>query len=434
VRKDLFRWLSAMTALGLLASTVVGCSPKGPAGGVAKAEELKSDRPRLEAPSVGEAQVPGLVDGNSEFALDLYRVLFASDKNLFYSPYSISLALAMTYAGAKGETEREMAEVLHFAMGQDSLHQAFNALDQALASRGQQVKEDDQRFRLHIANALWGQQGFAFLASFLDTLAGNYGAGMRLVDFQSSPENARHTINQWVEDQTEDKIKDVLPPGSIDALTRLVLSNAIYFNASWMHPFEKRATKDGAFHLLDGSTVTVPMMQQGERLGYADGANYQAVELPYVGGELSMVVLLPAEGTFGDFARQLDAAQLDAIFSDITQMRVNLTMPKFEYEAGFELKGALQRLGMKSAFDTAADFSGMTGRPELFISDVYHKAFVKVDEEGTEAAAATAVVMKLTAAPAVPVEIKVDRSFIFLIRDVETGAIVFLGHVVNPAA
>jgi serpin B len=176
------------------------------------------------------------------------------------------------------------------------------------------------------------------------------------------------------------------------------------------------------------------MMQQGERLGYADGANYQAVELPYVGGELSMVVLLPAEGTFGDFARQLDAAQLDAIFGDITQMQVNLTMPKFEYEAGFELKGALQRLGMKSAFDTAADFSGMTGRPELFISDVYHKAFVKVDEEGTEAAAATAVVMKLTAAPAVPVEIKVDRSFIFLIRDVETGAIVFLGHVVNPAA
>jgi serpin B len=423
-----------MAALGLVASSLAGCSPKGPAGGAAKAEELKSDKSRLTAPSVDEAQVPTLVDGNSQFALDLYRALFSSSSNLFCSPYSISLALAMTYAGARGETEREMADVLHFALGQEGLHTAFNGLDRALASRGQKVKEEDQRFRLNIANALWGQQDSAFLAAFLDTLAENYGAGMRLVDFQTSPEDARQTINQWVEDQTEDKIKDLLPAGSINALTRLVLSNAIYFNASWMYPFEESVTKDGAFHLLDGGTVTVPMMQQSERLGYAEGAGYQAVELPYVGAELSMVILLPTEGAFGDFAQGLDDAQLDAILADIGRMQVSLTIPKFEYESGFQLKGALQRLGMKSSFGTGADFSGMTGEPDLFISDVYHKAFVKVDEEGTEAAAATAVVMQLTAAPAMPVEVKVDRPFVFLIRDIQTGAILFLGHVVNPVA
>ncbi len=433
MRKDRFRWLSAMAALGLVASTLVGCSPKGPAGSVAKAEELKSTKPRLKPPSTDEAQVPTLVDGNSRFAFDLYRVLFNSNKNLFYSPYSISLALAMTYAGARGDTDQEMAEALHFALGQENLHQAFNALDEALTGRGQQVKEEDQRFRLNVVNALWGQHDLAFLAAFLDTLAEDYGAGMRLVDFQKAPEDARQAINQWVEDQTEDRIKDLLPPGSIDALTRLVLCNAIYFNASWMYPFEESATKDGPFHLLEGGTVTVPMMQESERLGYAEGEDYQVVELPYVGGELSMVILLPTEGTFGDFAQQLDEAQLDAILARMSRAQVGLTMPKFEYEAGFELKAALQRLGMNSAFGAGADFSGMTGRPDLFISDVYHKAFVKVDEEGTEAAAATAVVMQLTAAPGLPVEVRVDRPFIFLIRDIETGAILFLGHVVNPA-
>lgn len=419
--------------VGMMVALLPGCGSKGPAGDVTKADVAKSDKTRLEAPGLAEAQVPTLVEGNTEFALDLYGLLFDAKQNLFYSPYSISLALAMTYAGAKGDTEQQMAEALHFELAQERLHAAFNALDQALASRGQEV-EEDQRFRLNVANALWGQQDFAFLAAFLDTLAQNYGAGMRLVDYQSAPEASRQTINQWVEQQTEDRIKDLLPAGSITPQTRLVLSNAIYFNAAWMHPFEKGATKDGDFLLLDGDTVTVPMMHQSERLRYYKGEGYQAVELRYVGREMSMVVLLPDPGTFDAFARGLDAQQLDQVIGQMGSHQVTLTMPRFEYDSGFELKKALMGLGMVEPFSMAADFSGMTGKPELFIDDVYHKAFVAVDEKGTEAAAATAVVMQLTSAPAMPVEMTVDRPFVFLIRDIETGAVLFLGHVVNPAA
>ncbi len=425
--------VSVAMALILVASALLGCSPAVGPGGAVKAEVLQSEKPRLAPASLEEAQVPELVAGNNQFAIDLYHVLFDKRGNLFYSPYSISLALAMTYAGARGQTEQQMADVLRFALPQELLHPAFNALDQALASRGERVKED-QRFRLNIANAIWGQQDFDFLAAFLDTLAQNYGAGLRLLDFVKAPEDARQTINRWVEEETEDKIKDLLPAGSISSDTRLVLSNAIYFNAAWMYPFEESVTEDGAFRLLDGSEVVVPMMSESERLGYAQDTGLQAVELPYVGGELSMVILLPAAGRFEEFVEALDGEQLDAILADMTRVEVQLTMPKFEYESGFRLKDALRRLGMKEAFSGDADFSGMTGGRDLFISDVYHKAFVAVDEEGTEAAAATAVVMELTAVAGRPVEVKVDRPFVFLIRDIESGAILFLGHVVNPAA
>ncbi len=425
--------VSVAMVLILVASALPGCSPAVGPGGAVKAEVLQSDKPRSAPASLEEAQVPELVAGNNQFAIDLYHVLFDKRGNLFYSPYSISLALAMTYAGARGETEQQMADVLRFALPQELLHPAFNALDQALASRGERLNEE-QRFRLNIANAIWGQQDFDFLAPFLDTLAENYGAGLRLLDFVKAPEDARQTINRWVEEETEDKIKDLLPAGSISSDTRLVLSNAIYFNAAWMYPFEESVTQDGAFRLLDGSEATVPMMRESERLGYAEGAGLQAVELPYVGGELSMVILLPAAGRFEEFVEALDGRQLDAILADMSRVEVQLTMPKFEYESGFRLKDALRRLGMKEAFSGDADFSGMTGGRDLFISDVYHKAFVAVDEEGTEAAAATAVVMELTAVAGRPVEVKVDRPFVFLIRDIDSGAILFLGHVVNPAA
>jgi len=431
MKENMFRLIFVIAALGLVASVLAGCGPSAPSG-VSKAEVLQSDKPRQPAPSLDEARVAELVDGNSGFAFDLYHVLFDEDSNLFYSPYSISLALAMTYAGARNETEQQMADVLGFTLGQDGVHPVFNALDQALAGRGEGLDED-QRFRLRIANALWGQEDYAFRAAFLDLLAENYGAGLRVLDFLKAPDASRQTINKWVEDQTEEKIKDLLPPGSITGDTRLVLSNAIYFNAAWMYAFEESATQDGTFYLLDGGQVTVPMMAQSERLGYAKGSGYQAVELPYLGGELSMVMLLPAEGTFEEFAQGLNAQQMDAILGDIKRTQVQLTMPKFSYEASFRLKDALLRLGMVEAFSGNADFSGMTGGRDLFISDVYHKAFVAVDEAGTEAAAATAVVMELTAAPVLPVQVKVDRPFIFLIRDIETGAILFLGHMVNPA-
>jgi serpin B len=431
MRQVAFRLLSLAVLLGLVAAPLAGCSPNT-APSVVKADVAQSDRPRLSAPD--DSGVPELVAGNSAFALDLYHALFDRDANLFYSPYSISLALAMTYAGARGQTATEMAQALHYTLPQDELHPAFNALDQALASRGEQVDEEQgERFRLHVANALWGQQDFHFSPEFLDLLAEHYGAGLRLLDFQNAPEPSRETINRWVEEHTEQKIVDLLPPGSIDSLTRLVLSNAVYFNAGWMHPFAEATTQDAPFHLLDGSTVTVPMMHESERLGYAAGKGWQAVELPYVGGELSMVVLLPDEGQFEAYAQNLDAQGLAAALQSLERTQVQLAMPRFEYEAGAKLKGALTQLGMEQAFTDDADFSGMTGEPDLYIDDVYHKAYVAVDEEGTEAAAATAVVMDVKGMPMRPVEVQVDRPFIFLIRDVQTGAILFLGHVVNPA-
>ena len=426
------RWVSVVLALGLVLGVLPACSRVG--GGVARADELKSDKARLAA-SASQAGLQRLVAGNTQFALDLYRLVGDKGANVFYSPYSISLALAMTYAGARGQTAQEMAQALHYTLAQEQLHPAFNALDQALASRGEGAQEKGEPFRLHVANALWGQKDYAFRPEFLDLLAQNYGAGLRLVDYKSAPEPARETINRWVEEQTERKIKDLLPSGSINNLTRLVLSNAIYFKAGWLHPFDDKGTQDGAFRLLDGSTVTVPMMQESARLGYGEGQGYQVVELPYVDGEMSMVILLPAEGKFESLAQGLSAEQLTAMLGAIEQTEVRLTLPKFTYESSFKLKDALMRLGMVQAFDGVdADFSGMTGRPDLFIDDVYHKAFVGVDEKGTEAAAATAVVMQLKAAPTRPKEVRVDRPFIFLIRDVQTGAILFLGHVVNPAS
>ncbi len=412
-----------------LSVALSACAPQTP--GVVQAQELISDKPRLSPDNADSPAVTGLVEGNTQFALDLYRALFSAENNLFYSPYSISLALAMVYAGARSETETEMARALHFTT-REALNQAFNTLDQILRARGQNLKEGE-RFRLNIANATWGQKGFAFQSEYLDALAQYYASGLRIVDFQTATEAARQTINRWVEERTEDKIKDLLPQGSLDTMTRLVLTNAIYFNATWQHQFNDAFTQDGAFNLLDGSQVSVPMMSQSARLGLVTGAGLQGVELPYAGGEMSMVILLPDSGTFAGWAQGLDATKLTAILDSIRYTQVRVTMPRFEFESEAQLGGVLQELGMVQAFTEQADLSGITGQRELFIDDVYHKAFVSVDEEGTEAAAATAVVVGTTSMPAEPVPVTVDRPFVFLIRDVATGAVLFLGHVVNPA-
>ena len=415
-----------------LVSGVLACAQ--PVAQVAAGEVIQSEKPRITSPHVSKTDVTTLVNGNSAFALDLYQVLRHEDGNLFCSPYSISLALAMTYAGARDETEKQMADTLHFSLPQEHLHPAFNSLDLELGKRGQGAKgKDEKGFRLNIVNAIWGQKDYRFLVSFLDILAENYGAGLRTLDFIGAPEESRVTINNWVSEQTEGRIEDLIPPGLIDELTRLVLTNAIYFNAAWLHPFDTDATQDGLFHLLDGSGVTVPMMRQKESFGYAEGRGYQAVELPYDGSELSMVVLLPASGQFKAFEDSLNAQQVNEIIGRLEPRRVSLTMPKFEFESSFNLKETLAGMGMPTAFSESADFSGMTGNRELFIADVVHKAFVSVDEAGTEATAATAVVMEMTAVPGTPVEVTIDHPFVFLIRDIETGAILFVGRVVNPS-
>jgi serpin B len=396
-------------------------------------EVLQSAKPRVTSPAVSEADMATLVNGNSAFAFDLYQELKGAGGNLFYSPYSISLALAMTYAGARGDTAQQMADTLHFTLSQDRLHPALSSLGIELSKRGEGAKGTDEKgFRLNIVNAIWGQKGYQFLTQFLDLLAENYGAGLRLLDFIGAPEESRITINNWVSDQTEGRIKDLIPPGVIDTLTRLVLTNAIYFNAAWQYPFEKDMTRDGPFYLLNGGEVTVPMMRQTESLGYAEGDGYQAVGLPYDGRELEMVLLLPRPGQFDTFEGSLDAQRVDAIVKALASRQVALTMPKFEFESSFGLKQTLSTLGMRVAFTEDADFSGMDGKRDLLIQDVIHKAFVSVDEAGTEAAAATAVIVGATAMPASPVEVTADRPFVFVIRDIETGAILFVGRVVNP--
>jgi serpin B len=400
------------------------------------ADVARSDRERNLEPDVSAPELLQLASDNRAFAFDLYRVLRESESgNLFYSPFSISVALAMTYAGARTQTEQEMVEAMRFSLSQQRLHPAFNGLELALSSRGEGAEgRDGEGFRLNIANALWGQRGYGFLQTFLDVLAENYGAGMRLVDFEDAAESARVTINEWVGEQTEGRIQDLIPPGAIDSTTRLVLTNAIYFNAAWQIPFTESRTEDAPFTRLDGSQVTVPMMRQTESLGYLEGDGYQAVDLLYDGAELSMTILLPEEGTFEAFEASLDAERVEALFSALQRTEVALAMPKFEFESQFSLPTALRQLGMVEAFTSAADFSGMTGDRDLFVSDVVHTAFVAVDEAGTEAAAATAVIMKLTAMPAEPVEMTLDRPFVFFIRDIQTGTVLFVGRVMDPTA
>jgi serpin B len=425
MKKIIFSVLAAILVL-----STVSCSQTQGYG-----QEAKSDKEHDNSPNVSDSALETLVSGNNEFALELYRQLSANDdSNLFFSPYSLSLALAMTYAGAEGTTEEQMADTLNFILDEEDLHAAFNKLAIELASRGEgDSSKDEEGFKLNIVNAIWGQVEYEFLSDYLDTLAVNYGAGLRLLDYASDPEACRQTINEWVSQQTEGKIEDLIKEGIISEVTRLVLTNAIYFNAAWEYPFDEDNTADGTFYLADGSTVTVPMMHQTEDFNYAEGDGYQAVELNYDGNELSMVIILPEEGSFEQFEAALDSQKLDEIIDSLHTASVTLTMPKFEYSSQFSVKEALEAMGMTDAFSMDADFSGMDGTYDLYIEDVVHKAFVSVDEAGTEAAAASAVVMNLKAVME-HAEVNLDHSFIYLIRDIETGTILFIGSVVNPAA
>jgi serpin B len=281
-----------------------------------------------------------------------------------------------------------------------------------------------------VVNATWGQAGYSFLPAYLDTLALSYDAGLRILDFMADPEAARATINAWVSAETADRIRDLLQPGTILPTTRLVLTNAIYFSAAWAEPFPKTATREGDFHLLDGSVVKAPLMSHRADFGYAAGDGYEAVELLYDGKELSMVVLLPAEGRFEEFEASLDAPKLTGILAALLPRDIQLTMPRFSSESELGLVETLRALGMSDAFTPGvADFSGIDGTRDLFISGVVHKAFVSVDEDGTEAAAATAVIIGIVS---VPQPVRADRPFIFLVRDIPTGAILFLGRVLSP--
>ena len=371
-----------------------------------------------------------LVDGNNAFAVDLYGQLCKQNGNLFFSPESISTAFAMAFAGARGSTASEMAATFHFALPPDRLHPAMAALLSGLNS-------EHPGYQLRVADALWAEKDLRFLDDFLKLTASDYGAGFNRVDFKTAPEAVRGTINQWVEQKTEEKIKDLLPAGSINAATRLVLTNAIYFKGDWQSPFKKAATADEDFHLSAAQTVKTSLMHLTSRFNYFNGGTFQALDIPYKSGELSMVVLLPndVEG-LAALEKSLTA---DALKQWAGQLRggsrVILTLPKFKMTESFQLSKTLSELGMGEAFQkNAADFSAMTGKRDLWISAAIHKAYIDVDEEGTEAAAATGIVMRPSAVARLqpPIVFRADHPFLFLIRDNKSGGVLFMGRVADP--
>jgi serpin B len=376
---------------------------------------------------------PGWVaKANNAFALDLYGKLAAGEHgNLFFSPNSIESALTMTYAGARGKTAAQMAAVLHLPPGSDAIHKDFGAFLGRLNGEPGQPRG----YELSVANALWGQTGFDFLPAFVDVLKTDYGAGLAEVDYKRNAEGARQAINGWISKQTHDKITNLIGPGVLNATTRLVLTNAIYFKGNWAVPFNKNATHDEPFHLSANEESKVPMMHRTGEYGYMEAADFQALKLGYAGNQLSMIVLLPRRiDGLPQLETELSTSNLSDWFGKFFQKQVAVALPKFRMTQSFELAPTLGSMGMQDAFNpVTADFSGMTGTKDLFISNVIHKAFVAVDEQGTEAAAATGVVMAARAMmPSPPTVFRADHPFLFLIKDDQSGAILFLGRLAAP--
>ncbi len=437
------RLFACAISVMLIASCLAGCD----ASEDAALDMAASSQERVLSPDVPLGDLGELAAGNNAFGFDLYQAIRDGEGNLLYSPYSLSVALAMVYAGARGRTEQQMAETLHFDLPQELLHPAFNALDLELESRSHVIVWDvsgdeveQVAFQLSIANAVWGQVGYPFLPKYLDLLALNYGAGVRLIDFQANPPVAVEAINQWVSEQTGGRIRDMLD--RLEKGTALVLANAIYFNAEWHLPFDEEDTEDEPFYLLAGGEEIVPMMHQFAEFRYAEGDGYQAIQLPYLNREVAMVILLPAEGRFREIEERLTGDWVQSVVGGFREHDVILTMPKFSFETPvLSLAETLSAMGMPDAFSPDdADYSGITkSQPPLYIGRVLHKAFIDVDERRTEAAAATVIHVLPGAAPDEPTQpppiiMTIDRPFIFLIRDIRTGTILFVGRVMNPAS
>ncbi|XP_019640737.1 PREDICTED: leukocyte elastase inhibitor-like isoform X1 [Branchiostoma belcheri] len=365
---------------------------------------------------------------NTEFALSLYRQLCGDGGNVFFSPYSISVALAMTSLGARGSTEAAMKGTLCYKdMSNDVLHSTFSTLHQQLYA--------SDKYTLQTANRLYGEQTYSFLQDFLNATKKNYGAELASVDFKGAAEQVRGTINKWVEEQTKDKIKDLIPAGAVDAMTRLVLVNAIYFKGNWDKQFKAEMTQDMDFNINNNEKVKVPMMKMEEKFNYGEfqDQKFRVLELPYVEKELSMLIFLPDEVEgIRNLESALTATTLQTVSSQMYSTKVNLMLPRFKLEQDFSLGETLKKMGMGEAFSDGADFSGMSAAADLFISEVVHKAFVEVNEEGTEAAAATGVRMKMRMMPRPPVPFLVDHPFMFLIRDNRSSSVLFLGRMSKP--
>ena len=414
----------------LLVALVTGACGRGTGDNSAVGEATSSVQ-RIAAAS---GDTSAARDAINRFALDLLRPNVGSTKgNLAMSPWSIVTALSMTRVGASGTTADEMNRVLHI-VDPTAIDASMNALDQQLRSRNGTFPfgDDQQVVELAAANRLFAQQGFRIEQRFLDTVAANYGAGIGLVDYIKAAEAARVLINGWVAEQTRDRIKDLIPDGVLDERTRLVLVNAVYLHADCQSPFDNRATTEGRFHAPNGD-VAAMLMHGRETRGWAEGDGWKAVELAYAGNQLAMTVLVPDAGRFDDIAAHLDDA-VNQAGTAIRTTEVDLTLPKFDIAKQLRLKEQLAALGMPTAFDDdRADFTGITTQEPIVIADVIHQANVTVDEKGTVAAAATAVIARATSAPAKIEQLIVDRPFFFFLRDKPTGAIVFAGQVTDPS-
>ena len=400
---------------------------------------VKSDMARETSSTVTKDQIMRLAQDNSDFAfafLNQLKQISPGNENFVFSPLSLSLALSMTLAGAEAETEQGMLEALQLTLPEEEIYPIFNALLLQIENSQKMTKKGSEgsQFQLNIANSIWGQSGYDFETDFLDILARYYGAGLYNVNFRLDPEAATEAINEWVANETQEKIEGLIPEGAISELTRLVLANAIYFNGSWLYSFDQANTSEQPFTLLDGSTIAVDMMKlAGKSLAYYESENFQVVSLPYLSSDFNMMLFVPDQDSFDDFENQFSSERLTASVNEMAFVTVDLSMPKFDFESMVSANDALKAIGMEKAFDVdKADFSGMTTADELMITDVLHKTTITVDEEGTEATAATAVIVGIRSMPPEPISVVVDRPFYFMITHKPTNTILFLGKVVQP--
>lgn len=409
---------------------------------------MRSSLPYNASPHYDPLNMENLIKDFSDYTFNFYHQVAADktlqNKNIFFSTYSIENALGMTWAGSANNTKVEMANALNLTLASETFHPTLNALNVSINSRDDLTPFSGDAFQLNLVNALWSRIGYPFLPSYLDILAENYDAGVRSLDFSGAPNASRIMINQWVSDETNSKIQNLLPEGAITSDTALVLTNAIYFKASWYSDFDKALTKPGNFTLLDNTTVSAQMMHNSSDLKFFRNDDFIAVDLPYVSSayaeyeypeELSMLLILPANGKFKLIENGLNDDFIKFIVSSLSMGEVELTFPKFEFDCKISCKEIMRNLGMIDAFNpNKADFSNMVAPTDSipWIDEIYHQAFIAVDEEGTEAAAATAVVMSDSGIPD-PVCISMDKPFIFLIRDNITGTILFIGRVLDPS-
>lgn len=389
---------------------------------------LSEAYPMAQTPPSLSPDQTAVAEGNNAFAVDLYGQLRKQDGNLFFSPESISTAFAMAYAGARGTTAPQMATALHFTLPPDRLHPAMGALLTSLNAA-------HPGYQLHVADALWAEKDATFLDDFIKLTSTNYGAGFNRVDFKNAPDAVRQTINQWVEQKTENKIKDLIPPRAITPATRLVLTNAIYFKGDWLNAFDKGYTKDAPFTAEDGTSRTVPLMHEHRSFDYADSATFQALRAPYQKDQVSLILLLPHQGTsLASVIDGLDAASFESIIGSWTRQDVEFFLPRFKLHYQTSLNKPLDEMGMPLAFGPGANFTGMSPKVGA-ISNVIHKAVLEVDETGTVAAAATGIVMTKAMAirnPRPPIVFRADHPFAVVIQDNATGTVLFAGAVYHP--